>query len=218
MELTFVWLTLLLAVASWEVCSGGYSGSGVEFYGPIDPNDEDHLRVLTRGQAFFDSATHQINLLQGNSTSTPGLYLGEIIRKDFANQRLVLYANGKNLTNAPGCVAQAVTDFGAIATVISHENDTIPEAGTNGGILLEGEPYYLQTLQANAAAFNPLVRMGQANKGHPNPGHWLAIWIKLAQTLIDYQAWLNTGDASQCTTQNIALGNAFLSFLGTPAQ
>jgi len=203
-----------LLASYWQVCSG-YGACDFE----IDPNNEARLRVLTRGQAFYDSATHQINLLQGNSTATPGLFLGQIIRKDFANQRLILYANGKNNTASNAdCLAQAKIDFGAIGVVISHENDTIPAAGTNGGILLEGEPYYQQTLQANAAAFNPLVRLGQNQRSNPNPGHWLAIWIKLAQELEDYQAMLDANDGANCHAQNVKLGQAFLSFLGTPAQ
>ncbi|XP_055346480.1 uncharacterized protein LOC129593968 [Paramacrobiotus metropolitanus] len=198
-----------------------YSGAGCpSFYGNIDPNNEAYLRVLTRGQAYYDSATHQINILQGNSTPTPGPYLTKIIKKDFANQRLILHANNKNFSmTGPECFAQSKADFAAIGDVVASENDTIPESNTNGGIMLEGEPYYHHTLQANAAAFNPLVRLGQANANHPNPGKYLQIWITVAKGMSDFTDYVNGNDSSieTCIKMNTMLGNCFLDFLREPA-
>jgi len=191
-----------------------------DFIGNLDPNNEPYLRILTHGQAYYDSATNAIYMNDGQTNPNPGKYLTQIINKARANLRLLRSAHSDfdNVTGAE-CLAQSKFDFGAIGVVISHENDTVPEAAVGGGTILVGEPYYLHSLQANAAGFNPLVRLGANYANHPNPGKYLKIWIGITSDLVAFQEYLdsNSEDLAVCHTMNTRLGHAFQAFLVTVA-
>jgi len=212
-------VAVLLSVSSLQLVSSAAYGSCPDFIGNIDPNNEPYLRILTHGQAYYDSATNAIFQNDG-ANPNPGKYLTQIINKAKANLRLLRSAHG-DFDNVTGeeCLAQSKFDFGAIGVVISHENDTVPEAADGGGTMLVGEPYYLHSLQANAAGFNPLVRLGANYANHPNPGKYLKIWIGIASDLVDFQDYLDSGstDLAACHAHNTRLGHAFQAFLVTVA-